>query len=93
MKSNIKKERERCFTKKKIFTFNQKIDSQTKKAIGDASQAGASPWLSAISLEQYGFFLNKAEFRDAIMLRYGKDLIRVYLLHVLLARSAILHML
>ena len=39
------------------------------------------------------FFLNKAEFRDAIMLRYGKDLIRVYLLHVLVARSAILHML
>ena len=52
--------------------LNQKPDGETKKAINDASQPGASSWLSAILLEQYGFALNKAEFRNAILLRYGK---------------------
>ena len=60
--------------KEKILTINQKIDAQKKKAIDDASQPGASSWLSAIPLEQYGFSLNKAEFRDAVMLRHGKEL-------------------
>ena len=51
--------------KEKILTINQKLDAQTEKAIDDASQPGASSWLSAILLEQYGFASNKAEFRDA----------------------------
>ena len=51
--------------KEKILIINQKLDAQTEKAIDDASQPGASSWFSAIPLEQYGFALNKAEFRDA----------------------------
>ena len=31
-------------------------------------------WLSAVPLEEYNFVLNKKELRDAINLRYGKDL-------------------
>ena len=65
------KKKERCFTKRKN-TINQKHDAQTKKAIDEASQPGASSWLSAIPLEQYGFSL--AEFRDAVLIRYGKEL-------------------
>ena len=44
------------------------------RAISDAKDPGASNWLSAILLEEYNFVLNKMEFRDAINLRYGKDL-------------------
>ena len=57
--------------KGKIPTINQKLDAETKKAIDDESQPSASSWLSAILHEQYGFSLNKTEFRDTILLRYG----------------------
>ena len=32
---------------------------------------GASSWLSALPLDQYGFSLNKGEFVDVLCLRYG----------------------
>ena len=34
-------------------------------------ERGASSWLSALLLEQYGFALHKGEFIDAICLRYA----------------------
>jgi len=34
-------------------------------------EKGASSWLSALPLEQYGFSLHKGKFIDAICLRYG----------------------
>ena len=40
----------------------------------DAKDPGASNWLSAAPLEEYNFVLNKKSFRDAMNLRYGKDL-------------------
>ena len=56
--NQISKEKgERCFIKRKNI-INQKLEFQTKKAIDDASQSGASSWLSAIPLEQYGFKQN-----------------------------------
>ena len=73
IKYSKKKERD-VLLKEKILTINQKLDAQTKKAIDDPRQPGASSWLSAIPLDQYGFSLNKAEFRDAIFLGYGKEL-------------------
>ena len=36
-----------------------------------ASERGASTWLTVIPLAKYGFGLNKQAFRDAICLRYG----------------------
>ena len=69
-----KKKESDVLLKVKILTISQKLDAQTKKAIDDARQPGASSWLSAIPLEQYGFSLNKAEFRDTILLRHGKEL-------------------
>ena len=69
-----KKKESDVLLNEKMLTINQKLDAQTKKAVDDASQPGASSWLSAIPLEQYDFFLNKAEFRDAILSRYGKEL-------------------
>ena len=69
-----KRKESHVLLKEKVLTVKQKIDAQIKKAIDDASEPGASSWISNIPLEQYGVFLNKAEFRDAIMLRYGKEL-------------------
>ena len=89
MKSSIQKKKESdVLLKETVFTINQKLDAQTKKAIDDARKPDASSWLSAISHDQYGFSLNKAEFRDAILSRYGKELKGF---HVLVARSTILH--
>ena len=38
-----------------------------------AKERGASSWLSARPVEEHGFALHKAAFRDAIALRYGWD--------------------
>ena len=40
-------------------------------AVECCMEKGASSWLSALPLEQYGFSLHKGEFIDAICLRYG----------------------
>ena len=68
-----KKESDVLLKQKILIINNQNTYAQAKKAIDDASQPGASFWLNAIPLEQYGFSY-KAEFRDAIMLRYRKEL-------------------
>ena len=36
-----------------------------------ASEPGASLWLSALPIQEYGFALHKGSFRDALCLRYG----------------------
>ena len=38
------------------------------------SEPGASSWLGALPLSQYGFDLGRGEFQDALCLRYNKDL-------------------
>ncbi len=41
------------------------------RAIDLAEEKGASSWLNAMPLQEYGFNLHKSAFRDAITLRYG----------------------
>ena len=41
------------------------------RAIDLAEEKGASSWLTAMPLREYGFNLHKSAFRDAITLRYG----------------------
>ena len=36
-----------------------------------ASEKGASSWLTALPLAEFGFSLHKGAFRDAVALRYG----------------------
>ena len=45
-----------------------------KRAINQARDKGSSHWLSALPLVDQGFKLNKGEFRDALRLRYNKQL-------------------
>jgi hypothetical protein len=35
-----------------------------------ASEPGASSWLSALPIQEYGFALHKGDFRDALCLCY-----------------------
>lgn len=47
------------------------------KLLDTTSEAGASSWLNAIPLKQYGFYLDKQSFRDSLLLRYGIPLKRL----------------
>ena len=42
-----------------------------KHMIELANEKGASSWLTSLPLVDFGFVLNKQEFRDALYLRYG----------------------
>ena len=58
----------------KAVAIEQFLSPAELRAVIDTKDHGASNWLSAVHLEEYNFVLNKKEFRDAINLRYGKDL-------------------
>ena len=45
-----------------------------RRAVLQAKEKGASSWLTLIYLDEHGFALNKAEFRDALSIRYNKRL-------------------
>ena len=45
-----------------------------RQAVLQAKEKGASSWLTVIPLHEHGFALNKAEFRDALNIRYNKQL-------------------
>ena len=60
--------------KTKAAAIEQFLSPAELRAVSDAKDPGASKWLSAVPLEKYNFVLNKKKFRDAMNLRYGKDL-------------------
>ena len=45
-----------------------------KRQIAFSKEKGVSAWLTAMPIEEHGFFLNKGEFRDVLHLRYGWDI-------------------
>ena len=73
IKNEKKKEKDHVL-KEKIAIVDQTIPPTSKKAVEDARLPGASSWLTVLPLQTYGFALNKGEFRDAIKLRYNKEL-------------------
>ena len=52
------------------------LDNTLQTAVDQATIRGASTWLSALPLSEYGFALHKAAFHDAMALRYGWPLHR-----------------
>ena len=48
-----------------------KLPARLLRAVVAAEDRGASNWLTALPLADHGFALSKADFRDAIHLRYG----------------------
>ena len=66
-------ERERLL-KEKVREIDETLTPETLKAVKDTRHPGASAWLSVLPLKEHGFSLNKGEFRDAVLLRYEKNL-------------------
>ena len=58
----------------KAWSVYSEVDIDMQRAINQARDEGSSYWLSALLLEDQGFKLNKGEFRDALRLRYNKQL-------------------
>ena len=48
-----------------------KLPQARQRAMEQASENGASSWLTAIPMSKYGFNLHKQAFRDALCLRFG----------------------
>ena len=71
---NERKSQKEKDLKEKCEHIDQNLAPQMKKAVADTRLPGVSSWLSVLPLSAYGFSLNKGEFRDAVKLRYGKEL-------------------
>ena len=73
MKENVTKERTSHFKQQKeeLLTL---LDDKQKLMIKLASEKGASSWLTALPLKDFGYILNKQEFADAIAMRYNLQL-------------------
>ena len=46
-------------------------DPAIKRALTLSSEKGSGSWLTVLPLKEFGYCLNKQEFRDALCLRYG----------------------
>ena len=58
--------------------MNEKKNSvtlKTQRAVELASEKGPSNWLTVIPIDEMGFTLNKGEFRDALKLRYDREIV------------------
>ena len=70
-KAELKAQKEDWFSSEKIRLEKTLTSQSRKKAFCLASQKGSSSWLSALPLKTMGFCLNKKDFRDSLLLRYG----------------------
>ena len=54
-----------------VDVIKSKLPKTQQTAMEQASEKGASAWLTAIPIAEYGFSLHKQAFRDALCVRYG----------------------
>ena len=52
-------------------TVKDQLPDNLKRNAEQASEKGASSWLSVLPIAEHGFYLLKGEFRDALRLRYN----------------------
>ena len=65
----VKAEREEGL-KNKVVRVDLELPEETARRRRQASEKGASSWLSVLPLSEQGFTLSKGEFKDALALRY-----------------------
>jgi hypothetical protein len=70
IKQSIRAERA-SFYKDKQEKLLSEVSEQGKLMINLASEKGASSWLTALPLKDFGYVLNKQQFADALALRYN----------------------
>ena len=63
--------RNRRETTKEAELLKPKLSGAGQRTMEQASEKGASAWLTAIPMSKYGFNLHKQAFRDALCLRFG----------------------
>ena len=69
-KADITKHNREELTKEAEDLYNL-LPAHLQRAVDLAKEKGASTWLTALPLKEYGFALHKAAFHDAMALRYG----------------------
>ncbi len=57
--------------------IRKELEPSSQRLIDCASEPGASAWLTALPIEEHGFYLSKGSFRDALSLRYGWPILNV----------------
>ena len=70
VKQKIRKERA-SFHKEKQEKLLSEVSELGRLMINLASEKGASSWLTALPLKDFGYVLNKQQFADALALRYS----------------------
>jgi hypothetical protein len=73
IKTEISKGRIEYYKQRRAEIYENLSDDE-KLQLDLASEKGASSWLTSLPLKNFGFLLNKQEFRDAICLRYNLKL-------------------
>ena len=66
----VRKQKEEKFIQVKFEAINH-LSPKDARFVALACEKGASLWLSSLPLEEYGFSLNKQEFKDAVAMRYN----------------------
>ena len=52
--------------------IRDRLPLRTQRAMSAAREKGASSWLTALPLAEHGFVLSKSDFKDALLLKYGR---------------------
>ena len=72
------KKKDECMDERK----KTSMPTRTTGAVEQATEMGASNWLTVIPIKDLNFNLNKREFRDAIKLRYDWEITDTPKVHV-----------
>ena len=60
-----------CLLKNRSASVKDCLPHKMQRIVLAAEEKGASSWLTALPLADFGFSLSKSDFRDALHLRYG----------------------
>ena len=69
-KKDVRKQRQE-HVKSSAANVKSALSASLKYAVDLAQEKGASTWLTALPLDEFGFSLHKGAFKDALALRYG----------------------
>ena len=69
-KADISKQR-KTHQSEAALQLRESLSTPLQRVMDLAQEKGASTWLTALPIEEYGFSLHKGAFLDAVALRYG----------------------
>ena len=70
IKADVRAQKEAIY-KQELEELQEVLDIKSSRLMEAAREKGASSWLSTLPIKSLGYAVNKQEFRDAIVLRYG----------------------